>query len=50
MHRLVYYSANRILGSIEELTAQVEQILATSRRNNEKVGVTGALMFSEGFF
>jgi Sensors of blue-light using FAD len=50
MHRLVYYSANRIVGSAEEVTAQIEQILATSRRNNEKVGVTGALMFSEGFF
>jgi hypothetical protein len=50
MHRLVYYSENRISGPPAEINAQIEQILSASRRNNEKVGVTGALMFSEGFF
>lgn len=50
MYRLVYYSENRISGSSSEVSEQVEQILSASRSNNEKVGVTGALMFSEGFF
>jgi len=50
MYRLVYYSANRISGTSEEVTTEIEQILAASRRNNAKVGITGALMVSEGFF
>ena len=50
LHRLVYCSANRIEALPAEFTAQVEQILATSRRNNQLVGVTGALMFSAGSF
>lgn len=50
MFRLVYYSANRIVGPAEEISMQIGQILDTSRRNNAKVAVTGALMFSEGHF
>jgi hypothetical protein len=50
MHRLVYYSTNRILGPHHDLRAQIDQILASSRRNNSQVGLTGALMFSSGFF
>jgi hypothetical protein len=50
LHRLVYYSANRIDSSSADFAAQVEQILVVSRRNNQLVEVTGALMFSEGYF
>lgn len=50
LHRLVYYSRNRIGGNAEELTAAIEAILATSRLNNQAVGVTGALMFNSGCF
>lgn len=50
LFRLVYYSANRIDASSEDFTAQVQQILEISRHNNQLVDVTGALMFSEGYF
>lgn len=50
LHRLVYYSRNMMPGSEDEVLAGIEQILATSRVNNEKVGVTGALLFNSGCF
>lgn len=49
-YRLVYHSSNRITLAPEQRLAEIEQILAASRRNNVLVGVTGALMFSSGFF
>jgi len=49
-YRLVYHSLNRIAGSDEQVAAEINQILAVSRTNNEKVGVTGALMFNSGYF
>ncbi|MCJ2102400.1 BLUF domain-containing protein [Methylobacterium sp. E-046] len=48
LYRLVYASKNFLTGP--EAEAAVEQILAASRRNNERVGVTGALMFNGGAF
>jgi len=50
LFRLVYYSSNTIMGLDEEVRASVDQILAASRRNNALVGVTGALMFTDGLF
>ena len=50
LYRLVYHSLNRLAGDEAEIGRAVEQILATSRSNNETVGVTGALMFNSGFF
>lgn len=47
-YRLVYYSENRVPSS--QLSAEIETILAASRRNNVLVGITGALMFSGGHF
>lgn len=50
LYRLVYCSRNRILGSPQDVAAQVEAILATSRRLNARVGITGALVFNAGMF
>jgi hypothetical protein len=50
MHRLVYYSANKIGGTVDHMRSGMNQILAASRRNNGSVGLTGALMFSAGYF
>ena len=50
LYRLVYYSSNRLKISPENFRAEVENILEASRRNNELVGITGALMFSDGYF
>jgi len=50
LHRLVYYSRNRVTRSDDELSDAIGSILTASRRNNPKVGVTGALMFNCGCF
>ncbi len=50
LSRLVYYSRNRMAGDPNDLAAVINSILATSRANNAKVGVTGALMFNSGCF
>ena len=49
LHRLVYYSRNQIPAG-SDMTAEVESILALSRRNNAAAGITGALMFNAGCF
>ena len=48
--RLVYLSTNQLRGTAEQKEADIEAILAASRRNNDAVGVTGALTFSDGYF
>lgn len=50
LHRLVYYSRNRIAGDSDTLAEAIEAILKKSRVNNQTVGVTGALMFNAGCF
>lgn len=50
LYRLVYASKNLMQGSDAEIAQVVAQILETSRRNNAKVDVTGALMFNSGAF
>ncbi len=50
IYRLVYLSHNGITGTKSALQSEIDQILAVSRRNNDLVGVTGALMFNTGCF
>ncbi len=50
LFRLVYCSRNTILGQQGDPAAEVAGILATSRANNARDGVTGALLYSEGCF
>lgn len=50
LYRLVYYSRNMVMGLDEEVRSTVDQILATSQRNNAAAGITGALMFTDGLF
>ena len=50
LYRLVYCSRNAIADAHADVAGEVEQILATSRRNNPRDGVTGALLYSEGCF
>ena len=50
LHRLVYYSRNRITGGSDVLAAAIQSILEASQRNNGRAGVTGALMFNAGCF
>ncbi len=50
LYRLVYLSNNDIVGEDAAVKREIEHILSTARRNNERVGVTGALMFNAGCF
>lgn len=50
LYRLVYTSLNQLEGSEGERATAVAEILETSKRNNGKVGVTGALLFNGGCF
>ncbi|WP_237479000.1 BLUF domain-containing protein [Lichenibacterium dinghuense] len=50
LYRLIYTSRNFLGGSDAEQAAAVDGILAVSKRNNARVGVTGALLFNAGFF
>jgi len=50
LHRLVYYSRNRIRGDADVQAAAMRGILATSRQNNARAEVSGALMFNAGCF
>ncbi|QXQ06138.1 BLUF domain-containing protein [Sphingosinicellaceae bacterium] len=47
LYRLVYYSHNAIRG---DAANAITSILAKSQANNQRVGVTGALMFNRGCF
>ncbi len=50
LHGLVYYSRNRAASTPEGMARTIADILASSRRNNPRVAVTGALMFNAGCF
>jgi hypothetical protein len=49
-HRLVYFSRNLLTDSPAALAEGIAAILASARRTNARLGVTGALMFNAGCF
>jgi hypothetical protein len=50
LFRLVYCSRNTISGQQGDPAVEMAGILAVSRGNNARDGVTGALLYSEGCF
>lgn len=50
LYRVLYCSRNRISGDAATVTAQITTILAASRENNTRAGITGGLLFSTGCF
>ena len=46
IHKLVYYSRNRIVAPPEQTAAEIDTILASARANNSREGITGALLFN----
>ena len=50
LYRLVYYSRNLVAGDDATLRINVDDILAKSRTNNQRDGITGALLFNSGCF
>jgi hypothetical protein len=50
LYNLAYISKNAIKGDAEAIKEQIRNILATAHRNNAAKGVTGALLYSGGYF
>ncbi len=50
LSRVLYCSRNSIPGGTTAIAASVQTILAASRVNNARDGITGGLLFSEGCF
>ena len=50
LYRVLYCSRNRIAGDVAAVAAQITTILAASRENNARAGITGGLLFSMGCF
>ena len=50
LYKLVYCSRNRLRGNTAEITKELQDILKSSRKNNPRLGVTGALLYNSGNF
>jgi len=50
LYQLSYISKNLIGGDKQALQLQIQSILASSSKNNVKLGITGALLYSGGYF
>ena len=50
LRRLLYLSHSRLTGDAAAVAAALGQILATARRRNAELGVTGALVLRQGRF
>ena len=50
LHRIQYCSRSCIPGDPARVLAEIEAILAASRTNNARDGISGALLFSAGCF
>lgn len=50
LYNLIYCSRNRIQGTEAEVRAELQTILAASRKNNTAQRITGALFYNDGNF
>ena len=50
LYRVLYCSRNLVPGGPPAIAAEMRSILDVSRRNNQRAGVTGGLLFSAGCF
>ncbi|MGB0701872.1 MAG: BLUF domain-containing protein [Pseudohongiellaceae bacterium] len=50
LYRMSYISKNTIATSKEEIESEVKSILASATKNNPSMDITGALLFSGGYF
>lgn len=50
LHRLIYYSENKIRELGLPLAKELKAIIAAGHRNNPAAGLTGALAFNEQYF
>lgn len=50
LYHLAYISKNTMSGERQKVQEQIEEILAVAQNNNPSIGVTGALLYSGGYF
>lgn len=50
LFHIAYISKNAISGSVENVQKEIGKILESARRNNPARGITGALLYSGGYF
>ena len=50
IYSLAYISKNTIAGDQDVINAQIQNILMTAQSNNPAKGITGALLYSGGYF
>lgn len=50
LYHLAYISKNTIVGSLADIESEIKDILETAHKNNPKQGITGALLYSGGYF
>ncbi|MBU9699601.1 BLUF domain-containing protein [Rhodobacteraceae bacterium HSP-20] len=50
LYNLAYISKNTIKGDSEKVREEIKSILASAHKNNPDMGVTGALLYSGGYF
>jgi hypothetical protein len=50
MYRITYVSKSEITGDLHAIKQQVESILSSAMQNNPELGITGALLYSGGYF
>lgn len=50
LYNLAYISQNKVFGTTETIQAEIESILDSATRNNPALNVTGALLYSGGYF
>jgi hypothetical protein len=50
LYRAVYCSRSELAGPPDRITGALDAILATSRRNNPRTNLTGALLFANNCF
>jgi hypothetical protein len=50
VHTIVYRSVPVFAGSVAAYLAEIDSVLATARRRNPEVNVTGAMLFNEDWF
>lgn len=50
LYSLAYFSCNAIEGDDETIQAEVNRILEVAREKNAALNITGALLFTQGYF
>ena len=50
LYNLAYISKNTIRGAADQIKNEISKILSAAHKNNPAIGVTGALLYSGGYF